>query len=297
MTCTSDFSPTFQAQNPAISGYRYGWESCAAFVGAMAHDYATCGLNHVTGQQVRNLTNEPIPDPKSPGLTIYQVAAALARLNVPVTPFLRMSWSTVESLLASGHYVSLCVAYSVIRPTRFSGDPNFYGGHQIGVPPGFEVQDPLCDGRRAGIYKYHHEPYPVDLVKRAAGAFRVTINGVPSNLGYGWAQGFYTAPHPNPIPTPPVPGGDMSIATSGITLSSKYVIDLPAGQVFYATPSTDHPLTKLSVAAAPFFTGNVVGVGWRAVQINTGAPYPDGVSRATQVYIPYLATQTPRKLP
>lgn len=294
MTCTSEFSPAFQPQSPKASGYVYGWSSCAAFVGAMAHDYATCGNPHVTGRQVRNATNEPIPDPLSPGLTVTQVANALAKLGVSVTTFARFSWGTVEELIAAGHYVSLCGGYAVIRPTRFTGDPNFYGNHQIGVPPGWEAQDPLCDGRRVGIYQYHHEPYPIDLLRRFAGAFRITYNRPvgPSYtlpIGDGWAQGFYTTSHPTPTPVPPpVIGGDMAIAAAGIGLNSGYVVPLPAGQPFYDAPN-GKVLTKLSVAGDVLFTGNVVGAAWQTVLVKTGAPYADGVSRPTQVYIPLAA--------
>ncbi len=293
-TCTSEYSPPFSPQNPAISGYRFGWSSCAAFVGSYAANYASCGVIHPTGAQVRNATSEPIPDPKSPGLTVTQVANALAKLGVPVTTFARFSWGTVTELVTAGHYVSLCGGYSVIRPTRFTGDPNFYGNHQIGVPPGWEAQDPLTDGRRAGIYQYHHEPYPQTLLRQFAGAFRLTYTRPDGSrytvpIGDGWAQGFYTAAHPTPIPVPPpVIGGDMAIAAAGIGLNSGYVVPLLAGQPFYDAPN-GKVLTKLSVAGDVLFTGNVVGAAWQTVLVKTGAPYPDGVSRPTQVYIPLAA--------
>jgi hypothetical protein len=270
------------AQNPAISGYRYGWESCAAFVGAMAADYATCGVTHPSGAQVRNRTNEPIPDPHSPGLTIGQVADALATLGVQVTTFARFSWGTVEELVDAGHYVSLCGGYAVIRPTRFTGDPAFYGNHQIGIPPGWEAQDPLCDGRRTGIYRYHAEPYPRSLLRSFAGAFRVQTG----NLGVGWAQGFYTTSHPGA--TPPPTGGDVAIAAAGIGLTSGYVIDLPLGQPFYDAPN-GKVITKLSKAAAVAFTGYPVTGGWSSVIVKTGALYPDGVSRPSILYVPMAA--------
>lgn len=296
MTCTSDYQPLFRPQNPALSGDKNGWVNCAAYVGGYAADYSTCGVKQPTGAYVRSLTNEPIPDPNSPGLTITQVANALARIGVTVYPFTRAPWSQLITWWEEGRYISLCGQYSVIRPTRFSGDRSFYGGHQIGVPGTLKAEDPLTDGRRAGIYKYHGEAYPVDLLRAFAGAFRVRrAGGLLAPIGLGYAQGFYTIAHPaaNPVP-PPVIGGDMAISTGGIALSSGYVIDLPAGTIFYATPSTAHPLTTLHAAAAPLFTGNVIGTQWRAVQVNTGAPYSDGVTRPTQVYIPFAAG-TPRK--
>jgi hypothetical protein len=201
MACTSAYSPTFQPQNPAKSLDPYGWSNCAAYVGAMGADYATCGAKKPTGRQVRSLTNEPIPDPSSPGLSIFQVQEALDDLGVEVETFTRAPWTFVEDLIDGGHYVSLAIQYSVIRPTRFSGDPSFYNGHAIGVPPGWEAVDPLCDGRRAGIYRYQHETYPRSLLRSAAGAFRVVRRRPDGStyteaLGLGWAQGWYTPAHP-----------------------------------------------------------------------------------------------------
>jgi hypothetical protein len=208
MSCTSAYQPLWRAQNPAISGDKNGWVNCAAYVGGFAADYSTCGAKKPTGAQVRALTNEPVPDPASPGLTIVQVTNALARLGVTVYPFVKASWDQVLAWWKEGRYISLCGQYSVIRPTRFSGDPNFYGGHQIGVPGTFEAEDPLCDGRRAGIYKYHAEAYPVDLLRQFAGEFHVIRTNADGTrysgpIGLGWAQGFYTVAHPAGTPTPP----------------------------------------------------------------------------------------------
>lgn len=199
MACTSAFTPAFLAQNPAISGYVYGWSSCAAFAGAEAASYSSCGAIHPSGEQVRNATNEPIPNPLSPGLTITQVTDALAKLGVTVTPFNRMGWSEITAMRGAGHGFSLCVRYSVIRPTRFTGDPNFYGNHQLWYPPSGATMDPLADGRRAGIYRYHGEVYPDDLMERAAGAFLVNYSSGPGPIGFGYAQGFYTTSHPAPV--------------------------------------------------------------------------------------------------
>lgn len=209
MVCTSDYSPLFQAQNPDVSKDKYGWYNCAAYVGAMGADYATCGAVHVSGAKVRSLTNEPVPDPRSPGLTVTQVQEALGDLGVSVTTFAKASWAQVEAWIDEGRFVGLAVQYAVIRTTRFSGDPAFYGGHAIGVPPGWEAVDPLCDGRRIGIYRYQHEAYPRDLLKRAAGAFRVTRKRADGStyaaeLGLGYAQGWYTTAHPAPGPQVPV---------------------------------------------------------------------------------------------
>ena len=271
--CTSAFTPTFAPQNPALSGDRYGWYNCAAYVGAYGASYGSCGAQHPTGAQVRALTNEPIPDPASPGLTTIQVRDALAKIGVPVTPFNRMAWSGVEALIDGGAFVMLAVQYSVIRPTAYSGDPSFYGGHAIGVPPGWGVMDPLCDGRRAGIYKYHGAAYPRTLLRSAAGAFRVVQNGTPTPIGAGWAQGWYTVAHPSPIvPPPPQPPQESAVRVTNITRqqwtangTNGVLRNTPArtAQVTYRLPAGT-VITSMAEATDP--SGNY----WRQVNHPTG---------------------------
>ncbi len=219
MTCTSDYQPLWRPQNPALSGDPNGWKNCAAYVGGFAADYSTCGIKQPTGAYVRSLTNEPVPDPLSPGLNIYQVTDALAKLGVTVSPFVRATWAEVIGWWQEGRYVSLCGGYSVIRPTRFSGDPNFYGGHQIGVPGTLKAEDPLADGRRAGIYKYHGEVYPVSLLRAFAGAFQVRSGAISHPIGLGYAQGFHTHANPHPVTTHTlyIATGVTSILTANIS--------------------------------------------------------------------------------
>lgn len=264
MTCDSSYSPVFLPQNPAKSGDPYGWSNCAAYVGAMGADYATCGATHPSGRTIRSLTNEPVPDPNSPGLTIFQVQEALADLNVEVETFTKAPWSFVEDLVDGGRFVSLAIQYSVIRPTRFSGDSSFYSGHAIGVPPGWEAMDPLCDGRRLGIYRYQHEQYPRLLLKQAAGAFRV-IRRRPNGstysqpLGLGYAQGWYTDAHPAPggplLPLPKETDVKVSatvyqrwtaVGTNGVlrrnpVRSEAVIATLPAGTVVTSRAEADTP--------------------------------------------------------
>lgn len=277
MACTSDFTPTFQAQNPAISGDRYGWLNCAAYVGAMGASYATCQPKRTTGAAVRSFTNEPIPDPSSPGLSVNQVQEALDDLGVPVTTFLKATWADVQKWVDGGRFVSLAVQYSVIRLTRFSGDRTFYGGHAIGVPPGWEAMDPLCDGRRSDIYRYQKETYPRELLKKAAGAFRVRRHdGSTSALGYGYAQGWYTAAHPHPGGAP-VPRPEESPVRVTATVYQKWTANGNDG-VLRATPSRAAPiLARLpagTVVTSRAEADDPSGNHWRLIDHPAGSRNP-----------------------
>jgi hypothetical protein len=49
--------------------------------------------------------------------------------------------------------------------------------------------DPLCDGRRAGIYKYHGEVYPKDLIKKFAGMLMLDARkNRRLGIGYVWCS-------------------------------------------------------------------------------------------------------------
>jgi hypothetical protein len=78
--CTG-FHPTHQAQLEYKWGGKYGNVNCQACSAGMAGQADTCGALLFTGAQIRAATNEPIPDPESPGLTLTQVHAAIYKLS------------------------------------------------------------------------------------------------------------------------------------------------------------------------------------------------------------------------
>lgn len=99
----------------------------------------------------------------------------------------KLTWASFVTQIDRGRAAILQGSYSVIHGTRFQGDRFFTGNHAIMVPPGWGAMDPLCDGRREGIYKYHGEPYPKDLLRRFAGALELSP-GNRLGLGYVWAS-------------------------------------------------------------------------------------------------------------
>lgn len=199
------YLPTFQPQNPALSGDPYGWLGCATYCGAMAADYMSAGKVKITGKQVRAASNEPIPDKRSPGLNLAQVNDAVVRLgggpfSVHTNTTTKLSWQQVHDFLAAGHGVHIAGGYVPIRASRFAGSRLFGGNHGIFVAPGWIAFDPLADGRQ-GLYHYHGEAYPESLLRDFAGALNLAKSGY-SALGRGWAFANVTA---IPIPTIQVP--------------------------------------------------------------------------------------------
>lgn len=179
MPC-NNYTPRFQDQ---INSYDpLGPQNCTCYSGAMAGEYHTCGAKKPTGKRVRELTGDT-----RGGTTLIQVDAALYRgwgidLDTRIGSQ-KLTWDQFEAKINAGRGAILQGSYAVIQGTRFQGDANFTGNHAVYVPPTWAVMDPLCDGRRPGIYRYHGERYPKDLLRRFAGTLELS----PGNrLGIGW---------------------------------------------------------------------------------------------------------------
>lgn len=173
--------PTFQAQNPAISGYPEGWASCQAFAGAMAAAFDHQVPKIMSGGALRNATGD-----HSGGLNLAQIDGALAS-HWPTVAFnvrYRLPWTTFEKMIDAGYGGSLSLYYAPIAASRFDAGRGFRGNHQVFVPPGWTVMDPLADGRYGEAYRYRGEVYPRSLLRYAAGLLNLSPTGY-AKLGDG----------------------------------------------------------------------------------------------------------------
>jgi len=197
-------SVTFQSQNPRKSGdlstyvdasgrKRFvSWANCTAYVAAMGAEFDS-GVR-LTGAQVRLESSEPVPDPASPGLNLSQVARVLRghgiRLNVQ-TP---ISFEDLDELRQAGHAIALQLSYAPLQHTKYSGDPNFSGGHIVLWLPSGDVYDPLDDGRRPGIATAPVR-IPAPLLRQAAGELVLNARGRTVGIGRAYA-GIFPTRHP-----------------------------------------------------------------------------------------------------
>lgn len=185
------YLPRFQKQ--LRSDDPYGGMNCTAYAAAMAGDFDTCGVTVLTGEQVRALSDEPHPDPASPGLNLAQVDAALNHRGIDLEVRYRLPWDDFARKINKGEGAILQIDYGPIADSRFDAGRGFRGGHAMFVPPGWGVMDPLADGRALNVYQYQGEPYPHELLKRAAGELVLSQeSGHKIRLGYGSVYAAFT---------------------------------------------------------------------------------------------------------
>lgn len=86
----------------------YGRYNCTAYSLARLIDYTTLGgMVGVTGSLIRALSDEPTPDPNSPGLNLRQCVMVAGRLRVFLEDWTGEGWAGVERALAQRRAVLL----------------------------------------------------------------------------------------------------------------------------------------------------------------------------------------------
>ena len=175
MSCTG-YQPVFQKQ---LDGTRFAGENCTCASAGMACDDDTCGIRKPSSSQVRFWTGDT-----SGGTNLAQVDAAL-RANTPTDLDVRYRypWADFVRRVNAGASAILQGGYAPIRDSRFRGSETFGGNHAIFVTPRLVAMDPLADGRRPGLYKYHGESYPESLLRLFAA--RLNVSGLDSYIPLG----------------------------------------------------------------------------------------------------------------
>lgn len=294
--------PTFQPQNPAISGYPLGWASCTCFAGAMAASYDRQVAKLVAGGTLRRWTGDTIG-----GTNLAQIDDALnAHTSVRLDVRYRLAWTEFVDRINSGEGAVLQGWYAPIAQTSFDAGDGFIGNHAIFVPPRWKCMDPLADGRRPGIYRYQGETYPEALLRDFAGELNIGAGRIV-RLGQGlvyaaFTRAIATAPGPTPPPTgpqvvlsAPTPSErNVMITQGGLDNSHSHVKTLAKGQPLFRSPGGPR-VTGMSATRPVDYEGGA-GKGWHAVQVMTAVPYADGILRPTILYVPAAAGPVSRKV-
>lgn len=155
--------------------------NCTAYCLAMCiNDSVLGGMTGINGQNMRALSNEPNPDPGSPGLNLSQCEGVARKLHVPFFDKTGESWATAMSRVgAAGSRAIVQIDYASLGALRCQANGDF--GHAI-VAVLFDAannrvraSDPLCAVTRW---------YPEAIIKQAAERF-ARNTGQASGIRYG----------------------------------------------------------------------------------------------------------------
>lgn len=143
-----NLKPTHQAQLVYQWGGRYGGSNCTACSAGMVGQVHTCGALRFTGAQIRAATNEPIPDPKSPGLNLGQVDTALFKLSkgaIDLDTHYRYGFDSLVQRVTGGAPAIAQFRRKILIDAGFGGGNSFAGGHAgaIGFDGRLWMDDPL----------------------------------------------------------------------------------------------------------------------------------------------------------
>jgi hypothetical protein len=173
---------------------------CTAWAASRAIAHATCGEKVPTGRTIRRHSDEPIPDPASPGLNLYQVADVArevfgVHLDVR-TGWRALSWGEYEARRKGGAAAVIQVSYAPIADSLYDAGRGFRGGHAL-FESRHDTLDSLADGRTTGVYDRDVEGvriYPRNLMRRAAGDLVIGRgSGYPIRVGEGKVWCAFTA--------------------------------------------------------------------------------------------------------
>jgi hypothetical protein len=170
-----------------LDGSTYAGVNCNCWSAAQAAQYDSCGARDPSAATVRLWTGD-----KSGGTTLSQTDDALrVHLGIDLDTRYSYPWSDFVRRVNGGAAAILQGWYKPILATRFAGSETFSGNHSMLILPGLVAMDPLADGRRVGIYKYHGEAYPEALLKDFAG--RLNVGGSSYRpLGSGLVYASFT---------------------------------------------------------------------------------------------------------
>lgn len=148
MSGCPNYLPTEQLQLTYKWGGRYGGANCTPCSAGEVGQAHTCGALLFTGAQIRAASNESVPDPKSPGLNLGQVDAALYKLSggkIDLDSHYRYSWDGVHTRVVGGAFAILQGKRSVLIALGFGFGNLFGGGHAITTfyRNGWWMDDPL----------------------------------------------------------------------------------------------------------------------------------------------------------
>ncbi len=170
-------------------GGQTGRFDCTAWATSRAIARATCGKKVPSGRTIRLHSSEAIPDPDSPGLNLFQVAA-VAENDYGVyfeifTGAKALPFAGYEQRRIDGRPGVIQVGYGPIADTKLDAGRGFRDNHAI-YEDNFETIESLADGRAPGVWKFDGRLYPRSVMKAAAA--KLWTGSHYTGLGHVWCM-------------------------------------------------------------------------------------------------------------
>jgi hypothetical protein len=167
-------SPGFQL---GPLGGSTGPYDCTAWADRVVIATSTCGAKVPTGRTIRLQSNEPVPDPRSPGLNLFQAEAVAAKYGVNLdvrVGYQSVTWAEYERRRKAGQPAIIQVNYAAIADSKYDAGRGFRGGHALAETT-HATYDSLADGRAAGVFRWNGTIYTRAVIQSAAA--RLDIGG------------------------------------------------------------------------------------------------------------------------
>jgi len=182
MACNG-FHPHHQAQLGADGGI-HGGVNCTACAAGMVGEADSCGALRFSGADIRAASDEPDPDPKSPGLNLHQVEAALLKLSkgrIDLDTRKRYPFEKLQSRITGGAQAILQVNRGVFVDAGEGHHNRFRGGHAITI--GADDGNPWVDDPLTGRF-----PTTWDTLRKAAGLLALDKHGAVCGIGRAYVS-------------------------------------------------------------------------------------------------------------
>lgn len=130
------YTPDITRYQQLVYGGATRGVDCTAWGGALITDAHTQGATKLSGRAIRLASDEPVPDPASPGLNVGQVDAAIYRLtggkvNLDTPDPRTVSRAELKARIVDGRWANLAVKRSILVDRGYGGGNGFRGAHDI----------------------------------------------------------------------------------------------------------------------------------------------------------------------
>jgi hypothetical protein len=136
MASCPDLKPDPHHYQQLVPGTPTSSYDCTAYTAAWCCEIYSCGADKYTGRQVRLASNEPVPDPRSPGLNFPQVDAAVYKLSrggVNLALEVGVSFDLARKQAIQGRRIGFQIKRQAIVSAGKGGPSTFSGGHAVGA--------------------------------------------------------------------------------------------------------------------------------------------------------------------